>query len=92
MRRWAYPREQHCIVVEAQQKTLDTPRPKSNTEGSSIQRDEEGYYRDEHDAQGGPHGEVRSVEIHCVGEKQASRRCVRVKTAARVDVDVVSIR
>lgn len=56
--RCAYPCEQHCEVIETQRKTLETPRPKSNTEGSSIQRDNEGCYRDEHDAQGGYHGET----------------------------------
>ena len=90
--RCAYPCEQHCIVIEAQRKTLETPRPKSNTEGSSIQRDKGGYYRDDHDTRGGFHGETWFVEIHCIGEKQACRRCVLVKTAAPVDVETASIK
>ena len=90
--RCAYPCEQHCIVIEAQRKTLKTPRRKSNTEGSNIQRDKGGYYRDDNDAQGRFLGETRFVQIHCIGEKQACRRCVLVKTAARIDVDTISIK
>lgn len=90
--RCAYPCEQHCIVIEAQRKTFETPRPKSNTEGSSIQREKGGRYRDDRNARAGFHRETRLVDIHCICEKQACRRCVLETKAVQVDVDSASIK